>query len=164
MDATDTWTMFKNMISSATKTSTPLTKEHLISEAIVMIVAGTDTTASALAVTLHNLLQQPDAYRKLQDEVRTVMQTLDSRPTVQELDALPFLNACIKEGLRISCPSRVRLPRTVPEGGWTFKGYYFPPGVRSLSALPQRPLPHLIPLLTWLIENCQPFPMVLLAK
>jgi hypothetical protein len=134
MNATDgTWTMFRNMLSSATKISTVLTKEHLISEAIVMIVAGTDTTASALAVSLHHLLQQPETYRKLQDEVRTVMPTLDSRPAIEELDALPFLDACIKEGLRISCPSRVRMPRTVPEGGWTFKGQYFPAGVRFLS-------------------------------
>ncbi len=140
MHASETWTMFKNMISSAEKTSTVLTKEHLISEAIVMIVAGTDTTASALAVNLHHLLQQPEVYRKLQDEVRTVMPKLDSRPAIQDLDALPFLDACIKEGLRISCPSTVRLPRTVPEGGWTFKGHYFPPGVRlpasHLSAEP----------------------------
>lgn len=100
-----------------------------------MLVAGTDTTASALALSLNHLLQQPKAYRKLQDEVRTVMPTLDCRPAVEELDALPFLDACIKEGLRISCPSRVRLPRTVPKGGWTFKGQYFPAGVRIRISL-----------------------------
>ncbi|KAG7291092.1 hypothetical protein NEMBOFW57_001102 [Staphylotrichum longicolle] len=106
MNTTETWTMFKNMLSSAAKSSTVLDKEHLISEAIVMLVAGTDTTASALALSLNHLLQQPEVYRKLQDEVRTVMPTVDSRPAVEELDALPFLDACIKEGLRISCPSR----------------------------------------------------------
>ncbi|PKY05677.1 cytochrome P450 [Aspergillus campestris IBT 28561] len=110
MHTTETWTMFKNMVLAAEKKSRELTKEHLISEAIVMFVAGTDTTAAALAVTLHHLLQQPDIYRRLQDEVRTVMPTPDSRPTVPELEALPFLNACVKEGLRISCPSRTRLP------------------------------------------------------
>ncbi|KAJ5781189.1 cytochrome P450 [Penicillium paradoxum] len=128
MHTSDTWTMFKNMMSSAEKKSRELTKEHLISEAIVMFVAGTDTTAAALAVTLHHLLQDPKTYQRLQDEVRTVMPTLDSRPTVPELDALPFLNACVKEGLRVSCPSRTRLPRTVPANGWSFKGHYFPAG------------------------------------
>ncbi|KFZ25402.1 hypothetical protein V502_00123 [Pseudogymnoascus sp. VKM F-4520 (FW-2644)] len=136
MNTNDTWTMFKNMISTAEKKSTELTKEHLISEAIVMIVAGTDTTAAALAVGLHRLLQQPEVYQKLQEEVRTVMPALDSRPPVQELDALPFLDACIREGLRISCPSRTRLPRTVPKGGWKFKGHYLPPGtIVGLSPL-----------------------------
>ncbi|KAJ5605341.1 cytochrome P450 [Penicillium lagena] len=135
MHTTETWTMFKNMMSAAEKKSRELTKEHLISEAIVMFVAGTDTTAAALAITLHHLLQQPDIYRRLQDEVRTVMPTLDSRPTVPELDALPFLNACVKEGLRISCPSRTRLPRTVPTNGWSFGGYYLPAGT-EVSATP----------------------------
>jgi cytochrome P450 len=87
-----------------------------------MIVAGTDTTAVALPITLHHLLQQPEVYQRLQDEMRTIIPTLQSRPSFQDLDALPFLDACIKEGLRISCPSRVRLPQTVSDGGWNSKG------------------------------------------
>ncbi|OQD83650.1 hypothetical protein PENSOL_c148G04064 [Penicillium solitum] len=120
------WTMFKNMISMAEKKSTQLTKEQLVSEGMLMIVAGTDTTATSLSVTLHNLLQQPETYKKLQDEIRTVMPTMDSRPTIQVLDTLPFLDACVKEGLRLACPSHTRLPRTVPSDGWYFKGHYFP--------------------------------------
>ncbi|KAE8393149.1 cytochrome P450 [Aspergillus alliaceus] len=112
MESAGSWTMFKNMISAAEK-STRLTKEHLIAEGMLMIVAGTDTTATSLSVTLHNLLQQPEIYKKLQDEARTVLPTLDSRPPFQELDALPLLDACIKEGLRISSPVQSRLPRTV---------------------------------------------------
>ncbi|KAF5855755.1 hypothetical protein ETB97_008473 [Aspergillus alliaceus] len=133
MELAGSWTMFKNMISAAEK-STRLTKEHLIAEGMLMIVAGTDTTATSLSVTLHNLLQQPEIYKKLQDEARTVLPTLDSRPPFQELDALPLLDACIKEGLRISSPVQSRLPRTVPADGWTFKGHYFPPGVSNLFA------------------------------
>ena len=133
MHTTETWTMFKNMMSAAEKKAQALTKEHLLSEAIVMFVAGTDTTAAALAVTLHHLLQQPDIYRRLQDEVRTVMPTSDSRPTVPELEALPLLNACVKEGLRVSCPSRTRLPRTVPASGWSFGGHYLPAGASLIS-------------------------------
>lgn len=121
------------MISAAEKRSIKLSKEHLVAEAIVMLVAGTDTTAAALAVTLHHLLQRPEMYRKLQNEVQSVMSGLNSIPKIQSLDTLPFLDACIKEGLRLSCPSRMRLPRTVPEEGWKFKGHYFPPGVRPLS-------------------------------
>ena len=134
MHTMGTWTMFQNMISSSEKTSTKLTKEHLVSEAILMFVAGTDTTAATLAVTLHHLLQDPVAYRRLQEEVQAVMPSLDSRPPIQDLDALPFLDACIKEGLRLTCPSRVRLPRSVPEGGWTFKGHYFPPKVSPFTS------------------------------
>lgn len=71
----------------------------------------------------------PEVYKNLQSEIRGVMPTIDSQPAFEELDALPLLDTCLKEGLRISCPSRVRLPRTVPAEGWTFKGHHFPPGV-----------------------------------
>ncbi|KAJ5915766.1 hypothetical protein N7454_010907 [Penicillium verhagenii] len=94
-----TGTMFSNMISMAEEKSVQLTKEQLVSDGMLMIVAGTDTTATSLSVTLHNLLQQPETYRKLQDEVCTIMPTVNSRPTIQVLDALPFLDACVKEGV-----------------------------------------------------------------
>lgn len=128
------WTMFGSMLASAAKSSVDIDKNHLIEEGIVMFVAGTDTTAANLAVTFHHLLQQPELYRQLQEEVMTAMPTLDSRPTAEELDSLPLLNACIKEGLRITCPSRTRMPRTVPAGGWTFKGNHFPAGVRRFTS------------------------------
>lgn len=98
--------MFKNMVSAAEKRSIELTKGYLISEAIVMFVDRTDTTTAVLAVTLDHLLQQSDTCWRLQDEVRNSMPTLDARLTIPELDDLPFLNAFVKEGLQISCPSR----------------------------------------------------------
>ncbi|KAL4733478.1 cytochrome P450 [Aspergillus similis] len=103
MDSIGLWTLFKDMVSRAEK-STPLTKEHLVGEGMLMIVAGTDTTAASLSLTLHSLIQQPDRYKKLQDEIRTVMPLFDSRPPTQTLDTLPLLDACLKEGLRISSP------------------------------------------------------------
>ncbi|KAL2827913.1 cytochrome P450 [Aspergillus pseudoustus] len=108
------WTMFKDMVSRAEKSGgAPLTADHLVAEGMLMIVAGTDTTAASLSVTLHSLLQQPDAYKRLQEEIQTIMPAMHSRPTIQALDALPFLDACLKEGLRICSPVQCRLPREV---------------------------------------------------
>lgn len=134
MDSIAPWTLFKDMISRSEK-STPLTKEHLVGEGMLMIVAGTDTTAASLSLTLHSLIQQPDTYKKLQDEIKTVMPFLDSRPTIQALDTLPLLDACLKEGLRISSPVQCRLPREVPANGWNYKGRYFPAGVSHVLPL-----------------------------
>ncbi|KAJ2897243.1 hypothetical protein MKZ38_004845 [Zalerion maritima] len=124
----DVATMFETMISSASKKGIELSEEHLVSEGILMIVAGTDTTAASLAVNLHNLLQRPDTYRDLRDEVKTVLPTPDSRPNMADLDALPLLDACIKEAMRICSPVRGRLPRIVPPTGWDFGGHHFKPG------------------------------------
>ena len=111
------WIMFGSMLSSAAKSSREIDNNRLIEEGIVMFVAGTDTTAAILAVTSHHLLQQPELYRRLQEEVVTVMPTRDSRPTIEELDSLPLLHACIREGLRVTGPSRTRMPRTIPTDG-----------------------------------------------
>jgi cytochrome P450 len=134
MGSIGTWTLFRDMVSRAEK-STPLTDDHLVGEGILMIVAGTNTTAASLSLTLHSLLQQPETYRKFQDEIRTVMPSLESRPTIQALDTLPLLDGCLKEGLRIASPVQCRLPREVPTDGWTYKGRYFPPGVSSMLSM-----------------------------
>lgn len=128
MYATNTWTMFKNMIASAERKSGNLTKEHLIAEAIVMIVAGTDTTAVSLSTSLHNMLQQPEVYQRLQDEIRTVMTSIDSRPAFEDLDALPFLDACIKKVFGSRVPVVFDFPgRSQPRVGH-LKAITFLPG------------------------------------
>ncbi|EFX00361.1 cytochrome p450 monooxygenase [Grosmannia clavigera kw1407] len=130
------WTLFGAMVETAKKHGITLSNEHLVSEGILMLVAGTDTTAIALSTTTHNLIRRPELFEKLRQEIMTVAPTLDSRPKYSDLDALPFLDACVKEGLRISSPVRGRLPRVVPKEGWTFKGRFFKPGtIVSASSL-----------------------------
>ncbi len=46
----------------------------------------------------------------------------------QDIQALPYLSAVIKETLRISMANPTRFPHVVPEGGWTFKSTRFPAG------------------------------------
>jgi len=43
---------------------------------------------------------------------------------------MPFLQACIKEGLRMHPATGLPLMRVVPEEGSTILGAYFPAGVR----------------------------------
>lgn len=46
----------------------------------------------------------------------------------QDVQALPYLSAVVKETLRISMANPTRLPHVVPEGGWVHKGTHFPAG------------------------------------
>lgn len=39
-----------------------------------------------------------------------------------------YLRGTVKEGLRLSWANPTRLPRAVPEGGWTYRDYHFPAG------------------------------------
>ncbi|KAE8371602.1 cytochrome P450 [Aspergillus bertholletiae] len=126
-------TMFGNVITKAEQKGTPIEDTQMISEGVLMIFAGTDTTAATLSNGLYSLLKRPDLYTRLQQELLTVMPTLESRPTVMQLESLPLLDACIKEGLRHVCPVRGRLPRVVPPEGWKFGNLYLPPGTLVAS-------------------------------
>lgn len=46
--------------------------------------------------------------------------------TFQEAQKLPYLQACIKEGLRVHPATGLPLVRVVPDGGATISGRYFP--------------------------------------
>ncbi|XP_010558964.1 PREDICTED: LOW QUALITY PROTEIN: cytochrome P450 76A1 [Tarenaya hassleriana] len=72
-----------------------------------MFTAGTDTTTSTLEWALAELLHNPRTLTKLQNELRTsTSQTLQE----QDLPNLPYLQAVIKETLRLHPP----LPFLVP--------------------------------------------------
>lgn len=49
-------------------------------------------------------------------------------PAKKGIQELPYLTGVVKEGLRLSMANPTRLPHVVPEGGWDFKGTFFPAG------------------------------------
>lgn len=84
---------------------------------------------------MHHLAKQPNLWRELQEKLRPIMDMFDRRPQIEKLAQLPFLNAVLNEGLRLSCPICGHMPRVVPSTGWIYRGTYFPPGVRFCNPL-----------------------------
>uniref|UniRef100_A0A0D2XSL4 Cytochrome P450 n=1 Tax=Fusarium oxysporum (strain Fo5176) TaxID=660025 RepID=A0A0D2XSL4_FUSOF len=127
--------LFKRMKELLKVKEQSLTDGELIAESSTMFFAGTDTTATTASVALWYLMHQPDNYARLQDELKTVMPDVNSRPSLRELESLPFLEACVKESLRLACPIRGRLPRVVPPEGWEVKGVRLPGGTTVSSCI-----------------------------
>ncbi|KAH8594643.1 cytochrome P450 monooxygenase [Bisporella sp. PMI_857] len=84
--------------------------ERLWQEGQTVVVAGTETTAWALAVITFHLLQHPPMLRKLREELLASKVT-----TSTEMEKLPYLTGVIQEGLRLSFGVCTRLPRIAPD-------------------------------------------------
>lgn len=98
------------------------------------IAAGSDTTAISLSAIFYHLLQNTDKLQRLEDEIGTVMKELGrftgDPVTYRESQQMVYLQACIKEALRLHPATGYPLLRVVPQGGATLAGKFFPQGVR----------------------------------
>ncbi|RYP72212.1 hypothetical protein DL771_004342 [Monosporascus sp. 5C6A] len=97
-----------------------LNAEDLLSETVLQIIAGSDTTASALRGIMLYLLSHPRVYSKLQAEIDVaVRKGYQGIIPDSEVRKLRYLQAVIKEGLRIHPPVTDSVPKRVPDGGDT---------------------------------------------
>lgn len=92
----------------------------LMSQMKTFFAAGHDTTASLVAWTLWYLMQHPEVEAKLVAEVLGVMGP-GAQPSYQQLSDMRYLNAVLKESLRVRPPVGV-LARFGPKGA-TLAGY-----------------------------------------
>lgn len=69
-----------------------------------MLMAGIDTTSSGSIGILYCLAKHPEKQAKLREELRTILPNKDSPLTAENMHNLPYLRACIKEGLRLYQP------------------------------------------------------------
>jgi cytochrome P450 len=88
-----------------------------------LLFAGTDSTGMNLATIIRGLVMHPEKYETLKQEVKKNT-ALGSK--AEDVQALPYLTAIVKEALRLSMANPTRLPHVVPSGGWMFKGTFFP--------------------------------------
>lgn len=68
-----------------------LSDSDLTAEAVLMLLAGMDTTANALVVGTWGILQNEKAHRKLQNELYQAIPHKESTFNADMLDKLPYL-------------------------------------------------------------------------
>lgn len=95
----------------------------------MQVLAGADTTAIVQKAITYNILSHPDVYKKLRAELDAA--NLSFPPQYEETKDLPYLNACIIEGMRMH-PVLGGIPeRYVPAGGLTLPdGRVIPAGTK----------------------------------
>lgn len=95
-----------------------------------LVVAGSETTATALTGILGKLLQNPETFQTLATEIRQSFSD-ESEIRAEKVDKIKYLDAVIEEGLRLCPPVALGMPRLVPEGITTVSSYPLPGGVCS---------------------------------
>ncbi|KAL8847562.1 MAG: hypothetical protein Q9221_007421 [Calogaya cf. arnoldii] len=77
-----------------------LSDHELISNGTVLILAGSATTTTLLSGVTYWLLRTPAALRKVTDEVRSAFTREDDINFHTATERLPYMLACLEEGLR----------------------------------------------------------------
>lgn len=77
----------------------PMTDEHLLDELVTLLVAGHETTATALAWCAYRLIRHPEIQRKAIDEVRSAFP--DGLVDPERVERLSYVHAVTQEALRI---------------------------------------------------------------
>ncbi len=97
-------------------------------------VAGSITTAAAIRHTLLALVSTPTAYAALQREIDDGIATgrITAAPVITDTQAqaLPYLQAVIREGLRMWPPTTGLGSKQVPVGGDMLCGFCVPAGAQ----------------------------------
>ena len=105
-----------------------LTHRELEANAEILIIAGSETTATLLSGATYHLLRNPRVMAKLLDEVRSSF-SKEEDINLEGVNRLQYMLAVLDESLRMYPPVPGNLSRAVPEGGDMVGGKWVPPGV-----------------------------------
>ncbi|KAL1841239.1 hypothetical protein VTJ49DRAFT_7307 [Mycothermus thermophilus] len=102
-----------------------LTLEKLQANSGVLVIGGSETTATLLSGVTYLLLTNREAMKKLTAEIRGAFKSEDEIDFAS-VSTLSYMLACLDEALRMYPPVPVGLPRVVPKGGANIAGTYVP--------------------------------------
>ncbi|KAK2623903.1 hypothetical protein QTJ16_006537 [Diplocarpon rosae] len=111
------------------QTGKGFTEAELWGESNLLIIAGSDTTSTALASTFFYLVHNPATLEQLTAEVRSRFSDREDIHASPTLNSCTYLRAVIDEAMRLSPPVGGIMPREVLAGGLEIDGLHLPAGV-----------------------------------
>lgn len=104
--------------------------EKLESNSTLLVIAGSETTATVLSGVTYLLTANPHTLKRLTHEVRSTFAS-ESDITIESVSRLQYMLACLDETLRMYPPVAVGLPRVAPEEGGMVAGRFVPKNVSN---------------------------------
>jgi cytochrome P450 len=88
------------LVAARDEAGAPMTDAQLRDELMTLLMAGHETTATALAWTMHRVLTEPGVRDRVRSELADVAR--GGRVAAEDLGRLPYLDAVVKETLRLN--------------------------------------------------------------
>ena len=102
-----------------------MSRSEIMETSGILIIAGSETTATLLSGATYYLLTNPEAYAKAKAEVRSAFPA-PGDITLASTARLPYLHAFLEEALRMYPPVPTALPRRTPPEGEYISGVFVP--------------------------------------
>ncbi|MGH8690584.1 MAG: cytochrome P450, partial [Burkholderiales bacterium] len=93
--------LIEAMIAARDVAGSELTDSDVAGNVLTMLLAGEDTTANTLAWMIYLLSRRPEALQRARGEVRTLLQEDSILRKYEDVSALPFVEACANETMRL---------------------------------------------------------------
>ncbi|KAJ3286229.1 hypothetical protein HK104_009138 [Borealophlyctis nickersoniae] len=94
----------EDLLERVLKDTENLPMEEIVDNMVLLFIAGQDTSANTMVWTLLLLAQHPDVKAKVQKEVEAVLGKSGVPCSIADVQALKYLDAVVKESLRIHSP------------------------------------------------------------
>ncbi|KAM0541843.1 hypothetical protein ACHAO7_010255 [Fusarium culmorum] len=104
-----------------------MTFEELASNAQILILAGSETTATVLTATTYFLASNPEILKKVVNEVRSGFDS-ENEIDMHSVNKLTYMLACLNEGMRMFPPVINGTLRQIRPEGDDIIGHYIPGG------------------------------------
>ncbi|KAK3988704.1 cytochrome P450 [Cladorrhinum sp. PSN332] len=94
--------------------------------------AASDTVSCGMQAFVYFMIRRKGAWEKAREEIKRAQQEegrcKDKVVSFADAQKLPYLQACLKEAMRVFAPVPMTLPRVAGKEGVAIGGRYFPPG------------------------------------
>ncbi|XP_073399237.1 cytochrome P450 2K1-like isoform X2 [Dendrobates tinctorius] len=120
-------------VMESTKAQTHFNEENLISSALDLFIAGTETTSTTIRWGILLMMKYPEIQKKVQEEIKTHIKP-GQLPTVEDRKKMPYTDAVIHEIQRFGNILPLNGPRSTPTDVY-LRGYLIPKDIEVIPLL-----------------------------